>query len=64
MPFSSPGELPDPGIELASPVSPALQADSLLTEPPRKRSYLDIKAELKCQKKINPQTNILYEHRH
>ena len=28
--ISSPGDLPDPGIE---PGSPALQADSLLTEP-------------------------------
>ena len=28
---SSPGDLPDPGIE---PASPALQADSLLSEPP------------------------------
>ena len=28
--FPSPGDLPDPGIE---PGSPALQADSLLTEP-------------------------------
>ena len=33
LPFPSPGDLPDPGIE---PVSPTLQADSLLTEPPRK----------------------------
>ena len=36
LPFPSPGDLPDPGIE---PWSPALQADSLLTElqgkPPR-----------------------------
>ena len=31
--FSSPGDLPDPGIE---PGSPALQADSLLSEPPEK----------------------------
>ena len=31
--FSPPGDLPDPGIELASLVSPALQADSLPTEP-------------------------------
>ena len=31
LPFPSPGDLPDPGIE---PGSPALQADSLLTEPP------------------------------
>jgi len=30
LPFSSPGDLPDPEIE---PRSPALQADSLLTEP-------------------------------
>ena len=29
-PFPSPGDLPDPGIE---PGSPALQADSLLSEP-------------------------------
>ena len=32
-PFSLPGDLPNPGIE---PRSPALQADSLLSEPPRK----------------------------
>ena len=30
LPFPSPGNLPDPGIELMSPVSPALQVDSLL----------------------------------
>ena len=30
LPFPSPGDLPDPGIE---PRSPALQADSLLFEP-------------------------------
>ena len=33
LPFPSLGDLPDPGIELTSPVSPALQADSLSTEP-------------------------------
>ena len=33
LPFPSPGDLPDPGIE---PGSPALQADSLLSEPPGK----------------------------
>ena len=32
-PFPSPGDLADPGIK---PVSPALQADSLLSEPPGK----------------------------
>ena len=31
LPLSSPGDLPDPGIE---PVSPALKADSLLSKPP------------------------------
>ena len=33
LPFPSPGDLPDPGNELGSP---ALQADSLPTEPPGK----------------------------
>ena len=33
--FSSPGDLPDPGIE---PASPALQGDSLPSEPPGKLS--------------------------
>ena len=33
LPFPSPGDLPDPGIE---PGAPALQADSLLSEPPGK----------------------------
>ena len=29
LPIPSPGDLPDPGIESSSPVSPALQVDSL-----------------------------------
>ena len=33
LPFHSPGDLPDPGVE---PGSPALQADALTSEPPRK----------------------------
>ena len=33
LPFPSPGDLPDLGIK---PMSPALQADSLLSEPPEK----------------------------
>ena len=33
LPFPPPGDLPDPGIE---PGSPALQTESLLTEPPGK----------------------------
>ena len=35
LPFPSPGDLPDPGIE---PESPALQADALTFEPPGKPS--------------------------
>ena len=34
LPFPSPGDFPDPGNE---PVSPALQVDSLLSEPPGKQ---------------------------
>ena len=33
LPFPSPEDLPDPGIE---PMSPTLQADALLSEPPGK----------------------------
>ena len=35
LPFPSPGDLPDPGIE---PRSPALEADTLTSEPPGKSS--------------------------
>ena len=38
LPFPSPGDLPDPGIE---PGSPALQADVLPSKPPGKPPYLD-----------------------
>ena len=38
LPFFSPGDLPDPGIELRSP---RLQADSLLSEPPGNPSGRD-----------------------
>ena len=33
LPFPSPGDLPNPGIE---PGSPTLEADALISEPPRK----------------------------
>ena len=35
LPFASPGDLPDPGIE---PGSPEFQADALTSEPPGKPS--------------------------
>ena len=39
LPFPPPGDLPDPGIK---PGSPALQTDSLLTEPPGTYVRIDI----------------------
>ena len=36
LPFPSPGDLPNPGIE---PGSPALQADTLTSEPPGKPNF-------------------------
>ena len=59
LPFPSPGDLPDPGIE---PRSPALQADALLPELPGKpilcyiklmNLYLILKNILKDIKSIN-----------
>ena len=43
-PFPSPGDLPNPGIEPWSLASPALQADSLLSESPGKPSQLIFKS--------------------
>ena len=37
LPFPSPGDLPDPGIE---PRSPTLQADTLTSVPPGKLQYI------------------------
>ena len=39
LPFSSPGNLPDPGIK---PMSPVLQADTLTSEPPVYRCKKEI----------------------
>ena len=55
--FSSPGDLPDPGMEPMFPVSPALQADSLPTEPSRKPQYYSAKlmpAPLLCSPSMLP----------
>ena len=40
LPFAAPGELPDSGIELVSPTSPAGAGRFLTTEPPGKPSAL------------------------
>ena len=50
--FPSPGNLPNPGIELRSPT---LQADSLQAEPPWKPSVLCILADA-----ITDFSNIVY----
>ena len=47
LPFPSPGDLPNPGIE---PGSPSLQADALPSEPPGKPSKVRI-AKLSCNDK-------------
>ena len=36
LPFSPPGDLPDPGIQPASPVAPELAGSIFTTEPPGK----------------------------
>uniref|UniRef100_A0A8C6FPU7 Translationally-controlled tumor protein n=1 Tax=Moschus moschiferus TaxID=68415 RepID=A0A8C6FPU7_MOSMO len=44
LPFPSPGDLPDPGIE---PGSPALEADALTSEPPGKPHIKDYMKSIK-----------------
>ena len=51
LPFPTPGDLPDPGIELASP---ALQVDSLPSEPPAK--FSDEKERLKVTGDLWPES--------
>ena len=55
MPFPSPGDLPNPGIE---PWSPALQADSLLTELQGKPTVYD-KCLVKMEKAVNLHNKVL-----
>ena len=40
LPFPTPGDLPDPGIEPLSPVSPALQEEFLSTDLSEKPSLI------------------------
>ena len=44
LPFPSPGDLPDPGIE---PRSPALQVDTLPSEPQGKNLNIEMRGEKK-----------------
>ena len=57
LPFPSPGDLPNPGIEPRSPLSPALQADSLNTEPLGKPQVIQTKNQTKCETVV-PNQNI------
>ena len=45
LPFPSPGDLPDPGIELRSPT---LQADALTSEPPGKPHHSTGPPQMSC----------------
>ena len=47
LPFPSPGDLPDPGIE---PRSPEFQADALTSEPPGKPNGLRLKVSAVLEK--------------
>jgi len=47
LPFPSPGDLPDPGIEPTSPVSPALVGEFFTTVPPGKPSGILVHTEKK-----------------
>ena len=49
MPFPSPGDLPDPGIEH---MSPALQADALTSEPPGKPAGKEVAAAAAAAKSL------------
>ena len=51
LPFPSPGDLPNPWIE---PRSPALQADSLLSEPPGK-PILEVGEQIDAMKEAKEQ---------
>ena len=48
LPCPPPGNLPDPGAEPTSPVSPALQADYFITEPPGKPSASVLSKSIQC----------------
>ena len=67
LPCPPPGDLPDPGIEPASPVSPALQSGSLLLSHfgvPRKSlrtsssSYLSLQGELFVKNRLPPEPSL------
>ena len=57
LPFPSPGDFPDPGIELASPRSPALAHEFFATVPPGKPQDFILKNISENLKKPSKQGN-------
>ena len=54
LPFPPPGDLPDPGMEAASPVSPALQRDSLLLRHQRSPLNFMLLSRFSCVDSVRP----------
>ena len=61
LPFPSPGDLPNPGIE---PRSPALQADALTSEPPGKPKGKSNLSKYQSFRTLNPLSNNLNNQSH
>ena len=56
-PFSSPGDLPDPGIK---PMSPVLAGEFFTTEPPRKpKTLAEVGFELTPPERLEPKSSTL-----
>ena len=49
LPFTPPGDLPDPGIELVSPASPALAGRFFTLEPPGKPPGEPLNENIICE---------------
>ena len=58
LPFPSPGDLPDPGIE---PRSPALQADALTSKPPGKPHFIKIDTKISVKHFRNTYIDYLFK---
>ena len=59
-----PEDLPDSGIETAFPAHPALQVDSLPTEPPWKSKLTILQYKVKFKKKIIQCMLYIFYHTH
>ena len=63
LPFPSPGDLPNPGVEPESPLSTALQADSLHFEPSetQKNDITSLGLHYKCPNRDSAQVSQFHE---